>query len=195
MSFLTTTFGKNAEILTAEDFAGDEATTEQGTETEQIAGHGGAEGVDMMTLEPNLDPMAAEMARLERLLESNPAMAMHLAQNLSLAHGMHIDQDYLHQVYVSAYDKVLEQGGLGAVFHNTLNTDAAPISVNMIRDFDLGITPDTPRPTFKAPTAEAPAPSLRNATTEPEPEIKQEPIQPQMQVTQPNPFMFKPTPF
>lgn len=183
MSFLTTTFGANAEIMTVDELAGDDAASEQGTETEQIAGRGGADGVDMMTLEPTLDPMAAEMARLERLLESNPAMAMHLAQNLSLAHGMHIDQDYLHQVYVAAYDKVLEQGGLGAVFHNTLNTDAAPISVSMVRDFDLGIKPETPRPTLKA------------AAPEPEPEIRPEPVQPQIQVAQPNPFMFKPNPF
>lgn len=182
MSLLAQAFADHAHILPDHLLDDGEADSEQNQDTEKdIAGQSSTtENVDQMTLEPEHDPMAAEMRYLERLLETNPAMAMYHAQTLSLAHGRHIDQDLLHEIYVTAYDKVLEQGGLSAVFHNTYNRDEMPFGTRPETEFDLGLSDFTPKPSA--------------ALSKPEPEVIAQvaPTIQQPQIQAPNPFMITP---
>lgn len=183
MSLLAQAFADHAHILPDHLLDDGDADSEQNQDTEQdVAGQSSdTENVDQMTLEPEHDPMAAEMRYLERLLETNPAMAMYHAQSLSLAHGRHIDQNTLHEIYVTAYDKVLEQGGLSAVFHNTYNRDEMPFGTRPETEFDLGLSDFTPKP-GTSPSRQQPEPEI----------VAQAPVIQPPQIQTPNPFMMTP---
>jgi len=96
--------------------------------------------------------------------------ALYQAQSMADTYGRSVNQDKLHEIYMQAYEKITDKGGLSAAFHETYINDGGM--------FELSLPSFVPEP-------EAPEPDL-SVSQEPQMQINS----PQPQI--PNPFSIKP---
>ena len=123
------------------------------------------EGLDHLALEPELDPVAAQMRTLERLLEDNPLAALYHVQQASINFGPHIDQNRLSEIYMQAYDQVVTyRGGLSAAFHHPNEGPSASFGAHA-PVFDLGLPSFMPRPEELKPEDNLPSPAPEHDLT------------------------------